>query len=104
MTSSRIAVIQRSPCYLHRERTLETARAAIREAAGGGARLVVFPEAFIPGYPAWIWRLRPGTDGATVSRLHGLLLENAVCLRRGDLAPVIEAARAHAVTVVCGIE
>jgi nitrilase len=104
MTSSRIAVVQRAPCYLHRERTLEAARASVREAAAAGARLVVFPEAFVPGYPAWIWRLRPGSDGATVSRLHALLLENAVSLRRGDLAPVVEAARAHAVTVVCGID
>jgi len=104
MTSARIAVIQRAPCYLHRDRTLETARAAIREAAGHGARLVVFPEAFVPGYPAWVWRLRPGTDGAAVARLHGLLLDNAVCLRRGDLSPLTEAARTHSVTVVCGID
>jgi nitrilase len=104
MTSSRIAVVQRAPCYLHRDRTFDVARAAIREAADSGARLIVFPEAFIPGYPAWIWRLRPGPDSATVSRLHALLLENAVSLRRGDLAPVLEAARAHSVTVVCGID
>ena len=25
-----------------------------------GARLVVFPETFVPGYPAWIWRLAAG--------------------------------------------
>lgn len=104
MTVSKVAIIQRAPTYLHREATLSTAVASIAEAAAGGARLVVFPEAFVPGYPAWVWRLRPGTDGALSARLHALLLEHAVSLKRGDLAPVMAAARTHAVTVVCGID
>lgn len=29
--------------------------AIIKEAAAGGAKLVAFPECWIPGYPAWIW-------------------------------------------------
>jgi nitrilase len=104
MTVSKVAIIQRAPTYLHRDRTLSTAVESIAEAAADGARLVVFPEAFVPGYPAWVWRLRPGTDGALSTRIHSLLLENAVSLKRGDLAPLTDAARAHAVTVVCGID
>jgi len=104
MTKSKVAVIQRAPSYLHRDKTLETAIAAVGEAAAGGASLVVFPEAFVPGYPAWIWRLRPGTDGAVTSRIHGLLLENAICIDRGDLSGLLEAAREHAVTVICGAD
>jgi nitrilase len=77
---------------------------AVREAAAGGAQLVIFPEAFIPGYPAWIWRLRPGPDGALSGELHARLLEQAVNLRRGDLAPLTAAAREHNVTVVCGLD
>jgi nitrilase len=89
---------------LHRDQTLRTAVAAVAEAAASGAQLVIFPEAFIPGYPAWIWRLRPGTDSAVSGRLHALLLEQAVSLKRGDLAPLSEAARVHKVTVVCGVD
>jgi nitrilase len=76
----------------------------VAEAAAAGAKLVIFPEAFVPGYPVWIWRLRPGTDGALSARLHGLLLENAVIINRGDLSSLTDAAREHAVTVVCGID
>ncbi len=76
---------------------------AIAEAAEGGARLIVFPEAFIPGYPAWIWRLRQGTDLALAERLHCLLLANAVDLQSNELAPLCQAARELQVTVVCGI-
>ena len=54
---SRVAVIQRPPVFLNRAETIGLAVSSIREAANAGARLVVFPEAFIPGYPAWIWRL-----------------------------------------------
>jgi nitrilase len=100
----RIAVVQRPPVLLNRSRTIADAVAAIREAASHEGRLVVFPEAYIPGYPAWIWRLRPGGDMALAEKLHSQLLANAVSLDGDDLAPLREAAKEHKVTVVCGID
>jgi len=99
----RAAIVQRPPAFLDRDKTLELAAAAVAEAARAGAKLVVFPEAFIAGYPAWIWRLRPGTDIALTERLHAGLLESAVTLDAGHLAPLCLAAREHDVTVVCGM-
>ena len=99
----RVAVVQRPPVLLDRARTLAAAVDSVAEAAAAGAKLVVLPEAFVPGYPVWLWRLRPGSDGALVAQLYGLLLDQAVSLARGDLAPLCEAAKAHAVTVVCGM-
>ncbi len=101
---SRIAVVQRPPVFLDRAETLKSAVGAVAEAAKKGARLIVFPEAFIPGYPAWIWRLRPGVDMAFTEQLHSRLRANAVSLADDDLAPLREAARKNKVTVVCGIE
>ena len=43
---------------------------AARAAAGMGAEVVVFPEAYVPGYPTWIWRLRPGGDMKLTEQLH----------------------------------
>lgn len=100
---TRIAIVQQPPVFLDRAATLDKAVVALGEAARGGARLVVFPEAFVPGYPAWMWRLRPGDDMALTEQLHALLRENAVDLGRDDLKPLREAARQHEVTVVCGI-
>ena len=54
---STVAVIQRPPTLLDRDATIAGALASIEEAANAGATLLVFPEAFIPGYPTWIWRL-----------------------------------------------
>ena len=99
----RIAVVQRPPVLLDRCRTIADAVTAIREAAANEAKLVVFPEAYIPGYPAWIWRLRPGADMALAETLHAQLLANSVSLHGEDIAPVREAAKENNVTVVCGI-
>jgi len=101
---SRVAVIQRPPVFLNKAETIGLAVSSVREAAGAGARLVVFPEAFIPGYPAWIWRLRPGADMDLSERLHSRLLAESVRIGAGDLAPLCDAARENDVTVVCGLD
>ncbi|MCA1791080.1 MAG: carbon-nitrogen hydrolase family protein [Thioalkalivibrio sp.] len=100
---SKIAIIQHAPKVLDREATLDKALQLIAEAAAAGARLIVFPEAFVPGYPAWMWRLRPGGDWSLSEKLHQRLLENAVDLDRDGLAPLRAAAEEAAVTVVMGI-
>ena len=48
----RIAIIQKAPVFLHREQTIALAVQSLHDAADRGAALVVFPEAFISGYPA----------------------------------------------------
>ena len=100
---SRVALIQHPPVFLDRAATLERAVTAVDEAARGGAQLIVFPEAYIPGYPAWIWRLRPGGDMALTEQLCALLRANAVDLDADDLRPLREAAKRNAVTIVCGV-
>jgi nitrilase len=100
---SRLAVVQTPPVFLDRAQTLAKAVAAVCEAAQAGARLIVFPEAFVPGYPAWIWRLRPGGDMPLSEKLHALLRANAVDLTRDDLAPLREASAREKVVVICGI-
>jgi nitrilase len=47
----KVAVVQAAPVAFDRERTLEKVGSLAREAAGKGARLVLFPEAFVSAYP-----------------------------------------------------
>jgi nitrilase len=47
----RAAVVQAAPIAFDRERTLEKVRTLTGDAAGQGAQLVVFPEAFVSAYP-----------------------------------------------------
>ncbi|TIA31348.1 carbon-nitrogen hydrolase, partial [Aureobasidium pullulans] len=51
----RVAVTQHEPEWLDLQKSVEKTCKIIEEAAVGGAELVTFAEAFIPGYPAWIW-------------------------------------------------
>ena len=99
----RVAIVQKPPVLLDREASLAVAVAAGHDAAQSGAQLVVFPETFLPGYPVWIWRLRPGPDAGLTARIHAQLLANAIDLSGNDLAPLQKAALQHNVAIVCGI-
>jgi len=100
---SKVAIIQQAPRVLDRQATLEAASGQIAAAAAQGAELVVFPEAHLSGYPAWVWRLRPGGDWSLCEELHQRLLDNAVDMAADGLARLREAAREAGVTVVIGI-
>jgi len=100
---TKVAVIQKPPVLLDRDKSIAQAVRLIDEGAGAGAALLVFPEAYIPGYPTWVWRLKPGGDMALSSELHARLRLNAVDLNGKDLRPLQEAASRHAVTVVIGM-
>lgn len=100
---TKVAVIQKAPVVLDRDKTIQLAVDLVDEAVTAGAELIIFTEAFIPGYPAWMWRLRPGSDWGTTEAIHSRLLDNAVNLDSEQLAPLYEAARKHQVTILCGI-
>jgi nitrilase len=58
----RVAAVQTSPVFLDRAATVDKVRTLVGKAAADGARLIVFPETFVPGYPDWVWRERPWSD------------------------------------------
>ena len=53
------AAVQAAPVYLNRDATVDKACALIGEAGRAGARLIAFPEVFVPGFPHWIYLDRP---------------------------------------------
>jgi nitrilase len=98
-----VAVVQVPPVVLNRAATLELVVARIDEAADTGARLVAFGETFVPGYPEWIWGLRPGDDGDLAAEINDRLLDQAVDLDADGLVTVRAAARRRGVVVVIGV-
>lgn len=105
MAESRIkvAIVQKPPVWLDLQATFEAAINSLNEAVAAGAQLVMFPEAYLPGYPTWIWRLKPGGDMALGNQLHTRLRQNAVNLDRGDLDGFREAVRTAGAVVVIGL-
>lgn len=49
--SLKVAVVQAAPILFDKDRTIEKAVELIAKASKEGAKLIVFPEAFIPAYP-----------------------------------------------------
>ena len=98
-----VGVIQRPPVLLDRDATLKAAVGALHEAADDGCSLIVFPEAYLPGYPAWIWELRPGPDYRLTSEIHEQLLLNSIDLEGTDLDGLRDAAAERGVTAVVGV-
>ncbi len=97
----RVAAVQASPVFLDLAATVEKSCALIAEAGANGARLVVFPEAFLPSYPFWAWFVPAGRT-AVLRELHGELLDNAVTVPGDVTARLGEAAREAGVYVAMG--
>src|ERR1043165_4522933 len=98
----KVAAVQIAPVFLDRERTLEKALRYLEEAASGGAKLVVFPEVFIPGYPDWVWSV-PAREKALLDELYARQLENSVEIPGDTTRRLCEAAREKGVFVVMGV-
>lgn len=75
------------------------------EAAARGAGLVVFPETWLPGYPAWIDVCRDVAlwDHAPVKEAFAQYAANSVDLAGPDGAALRAIAARHGVTLVAGI-
>jgi len=100
--SVRVAAVQAAPVFLDRDATVEKAVRLIAEAAAAGARLVAFPETWIPGYPAWIFGAA-GWDDPAAKKAFRRLLENAVEVPGPATDALCEAARANGVFVAMGM-
>jgi nitrilase len=65
----RAAAVQATPVFLDRDATIERVEQLTAEAAAAGAGLIVFPEAFVPTYPDWVWRTAAWSDRPWYRRL-----------------------------------
>lgn len=98
----KVAAAQLSSIFLNKEKSIEKACKAILEAGENGADLIVFPEAFISGYPDWVW-LIPNSKGADLNELYVKLVENAISVPDEGTRQLCKAAKDAGVNVVMGM-
>ncbi|MBF6599684.1 MAG: carbon-nitrogen hydrolase family protein [Dehalococcoidia bacterium] len=92
------AAVQAAPVFMDRDATAEKACGLIEEAAANGARLVVFPETWIPTYPWWT-----STPALFSARIYADLWRNAVEVPSPTTERLGAAAKGAGAWVVIGI-
>lgn len=101
MASTRVAAVQAAPVLMDQQACLDKAVLLIGQAAATGARVVVFPEAFIPGTPIWM-DSRPIWDGD--EEWFAMLVDQAVVVPGPVTEALGDAARSAGAYVVINVE
>jgi nitrilase len=99
--SIRVACVQAEPVVLDRAATIDKIAALASEAAAGGARLALFPEAFIPVYPSnrWVRFLAGGGDAKAV---YGRLARESIRIPSPDSERLGQIALEHRLWLAVG--
>ncbi len=92
------AAVQRPPVVLDKAATTDRAVEIISEAATNGARLIVFPETWLPTYPYWA-----PSSGAAAPEMFRRLFEQSVSVPGAEISRIAEAARRAQACVVIGV-
>jgi aliphatic nitrilase len=94
------AAAQIAPVFLDRDASTEKACNTIADAGKSGARLIVFPETYLPGYPYWNLVRDPFTNKRTFFRR---LFDQAVTADSPTIKRLCEAAGKAKCMAVIGI-
>ncbi|XP_042044937.1 bifunctional nitrilase/nitrile hydratase NIT4B-like [Salvia splendens] len=96
-TTIRATVVQAATVFYDTPATLDKAERLVAEAASNGAQLVVFPEAFIGGYP------RGSNFGATVGHFNPTAAEQFWCNTSPEMDRLARIAESYKVFLVMGV-
>jgi nitrilase len=88
-----------APVFLDAPATVAKAVVLISEAAAAGARLIAFPESFVPGFPVWASVQAPIKNHDYFKRLAA----NSIEVPGPEVQQLCEAAGQHAIVVSIGV-
>jgi nitrilase len=90
----KVAMAQIAPVWLDKQATLKKVEATILEAASKKAELLVFGEAFLPGYPFWLAHTEGAAWDLKVNKeLHAHYARNSIQIEAGELDSVCKLAK-----------
>ena len=104
LNMTRVAVVQ-AEIAPSLDMGLARTRELTREAAAGGAQLVVFPETWLPGYPVWLDVCRDAGlwDNPAVKAVHGRMAANAITVPGAAMTSLGKLAAELGVVLVVGV-
>jgi len=95
----KVAAVQAAPMFLDLDASIDKAISLIAEASKQGARLIAFPETWLPGYPWFIWLDSPAWGMQFIQRYH----DNSLTYGTPQAERLAKAARDHKIMVVMGL-
>jgi nitrilase len=97
----KVAAVQAAPVFLDKKVTTDKTCNLIREAGRKGAKIVVFPEGFIPSHPVW-YHFYAGTDKRAI-KLSIELFKNSIEIPGAEIDALCNAAKDAGCYVIVGI-
>ncbi|UII74638.1 carbon-nitrogen hydrolase family protein [Flagellimonas sp. HMM57] len=100
----KVAMAQIAPVWLDKLATLEKIEISIEDAAKNGAELIVFGEAFLPGYPFWLAHTEGAAWDLKVNKeLHAHYVRNSIQIEAGELDTICKIANEKNIAVYLGM-
>ncbi len=99
----RVACAQVEPVIFDRDATLEKLEVVAGEAAAGGARLVLFPETFVPVYPSSRWARSLAVWGEGGKELWARLAQASLTVPSVETERIGWVAREHGLVLAVGV-
>lgn len=101
----KVALVQQPPVFLNLPQTLAKAEIIVEECAKNGAKIIVFPETWLTGYPIWLDEAPKAAlwDYAPAKRLYQYLSENSLQIPGAECSHLQKIAKQNAVYIVIGV-
>jgi nitrilase len=99
----RVACAQIEPVIFDRAATIDKLASVAADAAAGGARLVLFPETFVPVYPSSRWARALAVWGEGGKELWARLARESVTVPSAETERIGAVAKEHALVLAVGV-
>ncbi|MDC6365523.1 MULTISPECIES: carbon-nitrogen hydrolase family protein [Flavobacteriaceae] len=100
----KVAMAQIAPVWLDKSATLEKIKRTVTEAASQKTELLIFGEAFLPGYPFWLAHTEGAAWDLKVNKeLHAHYARNSIQIEAGELDGICQMAKEHQMAIYLGM-
>jgi len=100
----KVGLVQDSPVFFDKAKTLKKIERIIEDNAKEGYQLLVFPESFVPGYPRGFgFGAKIGSRTAEGKALYAKYYGNSMSLEDNDMKKLVKLSKSHQIYLVVGI-